>query len=175
MSRPIAIAFAAGLAVLLACGSASAQQVVKICTPVTNTTTGITVTSCDDVSATNPLPVTGSTSVAAITPIVSSAAESGHILKASAGSLYSINTTALSATAGFVMVFNSATVPADGAVAPVLCFPIAATGAAGFLSINYNPGPPGAFGTGISVAISSTGCTTKTAIASGAWFTGAVQ
>lgn len=110
---------------------------------------------------------------AGIVPVVSTAAESGHILKASGGNLYGLTATALTATAGYIMVFNSATVPGNGAVTPIICVPIAAT--PGYLSINYDPAPPAVFSTGISVAISSTGCATLTLIATGAWFTGAVE
>lgn len=36
---------------------AAAQQIVKLCLPVTSTTSGVTVQSCWDVGAANPLPV----------------------------------------------------------------------------------------------------------------------
>lgn len=110
---------------------------------------------------------------AGIVPVASTTAESGHILKGSGGNLYSLTVTALTATSGFLMVFNAATIPADGAVTPIICVPIPAN--PGIVNVNYNPGPPGVFSTGISAAISSTGCSTKTAIATGAWFTGAVE
>lgn len=57
------------------------------------------------------------------------------------------------------MLFNSTTVPGDGAVTPVECIPV---NAANLAFINYMPGPPGLFLTGISAALSSTGCFTKT-------------
>lgn len=91
---------------------------------------------------------------------VSTAVESGRVLKASAGNLYGLNVTS-GASAGFVLVFNSTTVPADGAVTPVKCYPLAAN--TGF-DLNYRASPV-AFATGISVAFSTTGCFTKTASA----------
>jgi hypothetical protein len=86
----------------------------------------------------------------------SAAAENGHILKASAGSLYNVYSTA-STTAGYLMVFNSATVPADGAVTPIECIQVAASQTG---RIDYQV--PEIFTTGISVAFSTTGCFTKT-------------
>lgn len=54
-------------------------------------------------------------------PIVSvtttSALEAGHVLKAGPGNLASVYVSALTGgTSGFLLMFNSATVPADGAV-----------------------------------------------------------
>lgn len=86
---------------------------------------------------------------AGITPVVSTALETGHVIKAGAGNLYGfcvVSTTA----AGYVQVFNSTTVPAAGAVTPVLSGYI---GAFGTLDIDFNP--PLAFSTGISIAFSA--------------------
>jgi len=100
---------------------------------------------------------------AGITISASSAVESGHILKASAGNLYELSGET-GASAGNVMVFNSTTVPADGAVTPVECFSVPANQP---FSKSYSPGPVAAFATGISVAFStpagSAACLTKTA------------
>jgi hypothetical protein len=105
------------------------------------------------------------------TPVVSAAAEGSHILKASPGcllSLYVYN----SGAAAFLMVFNSKTVPADGAgQTPIECVPVAA---ASYNFINFAPLPPEWFSTGISAAISTTGCFTKT-VGSGAFFHALVQ
>ena len=86
-------------------------------------------------------------------PIVSAAVESGHVLKAAPGCLLGVYVT--STVAGFLMVFNSATVPANGAVTPVECV---AVGAGATQYVNYAPFPPAGFTTGISVAMSTTGC-----------------
>lgn len=95
-----------------------------------------------------------------ITPTSSAALESGRVLKASAGNLYMLSVST-SGTAGYVMVFNSTTVPADGAVTPVICRQMATNST---LTIS-NSVLPARFATGISVAFSSTGCFTKTASA----------
>lgn len=92
----------------------------------------------------------------AIVPVVSPSVETGRVIKASPGNLYGLNVV-VGASAGFVMVFNSTTVPAAGAVTPIKCLPVAAN--AGF-SVTFNP--PIRFGTGISVAFSTTGPFNKT-------------
>lgn len=91
---------------------------------------------------------------------VTGAVASALVVKASAGNLYGINVVA-GASAGFVLVFNATTAPADGAVTPVRCIPLAA--GAG-IELNYR-GPPLAFSTGITVVFSTTGCFAKTASA----------
>lgn len=101
-----------------------------------------------------------SAAAAAITTVASSAVTTGQVIKASAGNLYGFNVVS-GASAGYVMVFNSTTVPADGAVTPARCLPLAAnTG----LDINLR-GQPVHFSTGITIVFSTTGCFTKTASA----------
>jgi hypothetical protein len=92
------------------------------------------------------------------TPVVSSAVEGSRILKASRGTLYAIYATVGNA-AGFLMTFNSTTVPADGAVTPINCVPVAANSAVG---LNFAPQPPEYYSTGIVAVFSTTGCFTKT-------------
>ena len=90
----------------------------------------------------------------------SAAAASAVVGKASAGNLYGANITS-GASAGFVMVFNAASAPADGAVTPARCIPLAAnTG----IELNYRA-VPSFYTTGITVVFSTTGCFTKTASA----------
>jgi hypothetical protein len=96
----------------------------------------------------------------AIVPVVSSAVESGHVLKASAGNLYRIRVTT-GGTAGYVGVSNATTVPADGAVTPQLCQAVAANST---VEIDHSV-IPDRYSTGISAWFSSTGCFTKTASA----------
>lgn len=112
-------------------------------------------------------------SAAGITPVVSASLESGHILKASAGNLYSVTATVNNNANGQIMVFNSTTVPADGAVTPIECINVNAGG-----TVSINPGmngPPEQFSTGISVAFSSAGsCFSKTASAN-AFFNGKIK
>jgi hypothetical protein len=92
-------------------------------------------------------------------PVVSAAAESDHVLKATPGNLYNLRVTT-GANAGYVLVFNATAAPADGAgQTPVLCEKIAAN------STLTPPALPYAlyFSTGIVVSFSTTGCFTKTA------------
>lgn len=93
-----------------------------------------------------------------ITPVVSSAPESGHLIKAAPGNLYSLYVTT-GAAAGYVMTFNSKSAPADGAVTPVECV---AAPANSTISISFT-GPPDIYSQGIVAVFSSTGCFTKTA------------
>lgn len=87
----------------------------------------------------------------------STAAVAGSlILKASAGNLYGYNVVA-GASAGYLMLFNSTTVPADGAVTPLKCIPIAANA-----GIDRSFDIPRRFGTGIVLVFSTTGPFTKT-------------
>lgn len=108
----------------------------------------------------------------AITPIVSAAGESSHVLKASAGNLYSIYATNLTATAGFLVVLNSTTAPGDGAITPLECIPLPGNSA---VSINYTA-PSARFSTGITAVVTSAAtCFTKTTGVITAFFKGAIQ
>ena len=140
------------------------------------TSTYFTTTTPGDtaVSPTNPLPTSttsapSSSSSAGITPVVSSAAEGSHVLKASAGNLYGLSATS-GASAGYVMVFNATSAPADGAVTPIFCYSIPATSS---LGSDYS-GAPAVFATGITIVFSTTGCFTKT-ISATAFFAGSVK
>ena len=88
----------------------------------------------------------------AITPVVSAAAESAHVLKASAGNLYSVYAANQTANAGVLMILNAVSAPADGAVTPLECAALPANGNA---TISYNPGPASRFSTGIVAILSS--------------------
>lgn len=104
--------------------------------------------------------VPSANSAAGVTTVASTAVSGGQVIKASAGNLYGFNVVS-GASAGYVLIFNSTTVPADGAVTPVRCLPLAAnTG----LDVNLR-GQPTFFSTGISISFSTTGCFTKTASA----------
>ena len=93
-------------------------------------------------------------------PQNSAAAESSHVFKASAGTLFGLSVTS-GASAGYVLIFNATTAPADGAVTPVACYAIAANTT---LGIAFTPFPL-ALSTGITAVFSTTGCFTKTASA----------
>ncbi len=57
------------------------------------------------------------------------------------------------------MLFNSKTVPADGAVTPVECIQVQANTT---IAANWAPQPPEWFSLGIVAVFSTTGCFTKT-------------
>lgn len=102
-------------------------------------------------------------------PVNSAALESSHIFKATSGTLFGLSVTATSA-AGYVLIYNSATKPADGAVTPVACYYISS--APGTLGIAFTPFPL-KMGTGITAVFSTTGCFTQTS-SSTAFFLGEV-
>lgn len=114
---------------------------------------------------------TTATSTPAVAAINSGAsAVSGTVLKATPGSLLSL-TVDNGATAGWVMIFDFATVPADGATGASLkwCFPVqASSGVASSWPV------PLSMAVGISVAFSSTTCSSKTASAT-AFFYAQIQ
>ena len=94
----------------------------------------------------------------AVTQVVSTALEASHVLKASAGQLVQLSVFNSKATAQFILLINSATLPADGAV--TLLYPPIPIGAASLLVLDL-PAPLVA-STGIVVCNSSTGTFTKT-------------
>lgn len=105
-----------------------------------------------------------SESSAGLAPVPSTALEANHIIKGSAGNLYSFNVSAdstLSAAAWWLMIYNATSAPADGAVTPTKCyaFPAGTTSysAAFMLPVNFS--------TGITMGVSTTGCFSKTASA----------
>jgi hypothetical protein len=107
------------------------------------------------------------------TPVNSAAAENNHVLKASAGNLYGVYATNLTATAGFLVVLNATSAPADGAITPLACVPLTANGVA---SVNYLPGPPAVYSTGITAIVTSAAtCFTKTTGTITAFIAGQVQ
>lgn len=105
-----------------------------------------------------------------ITPIVSSTLESGKIICSGPCSVRSFYVTATAVT-GYILTFNSTTIPADGAVTPRHCVAIQNGNT---ISLNYDNGPPDYYSTGFVVAFSTTGCFIKTASAT-AYFNARVQ
>ncbi len=113
-----------------------------------------------DTTGTYVVEVPSASTNAGTTLTATSAVASALVAKASAGNLYGINVVS-GASAGFVMVFNATAAPADGAVTPLKCMPLAAnTG----IDMNFRD-QPSYFSTGITVVFSTTGCFTKTASA----------
>lgn len=96
---------------------------------------------------------------AALVSVATAAVASSLVLKASAGNLYGYNIVA-GASAGYLMIFNSTTAPADGAVTPLRCIPVAANA-----GIDRAFDIPRRFSTGIVLVFSTTGPYTKTASA----------
>lgn len=104
-----------------------------------------------------------------IPSLQSSAAEGSHIFKNTSGYLNGFDATS-GGSAGYVMLIDSATVPADGAVTPKFCFALPATSTTGASWISY----PVFFANGIVAVFSTTGCFTKT-ISATAFFSAQVQ
>lgn len=101
-------------------------------------------------------------SAAGLTPVSTAALAANQIVKASAGNLYSFEVSAdstLSAAAWWIMIYNAASAPVDGAVTPLKCYAMPS----GTTSYAAAFPTPIAFSTGITVGVSTTGCFTKTA------------
>lgn len=124
-----------------------------------------TGSGCTPVSAGAPLPVAGTPTAAAssaLTSTTSAALAANAVIKASAGNLYSFQVSAdatLSGAAWWIMIYNAAAAPADGAVTPLKCYAMATNTAV--FSAAFST--PIAFSTGITIGVSTTGCFTKTA------------
>ncbi len=147
-----------------------------MCLNGTNPKTARAVPCSDPTALPNTVVLQTANGQNAIVPVIAGSSSSGVVLKASAGNLYGVY--AVCTAACWLMIFNSATVPGDGATTAGAasgnmqdCIPIP-SGQTG--SINYNPGPPEVFSVGISAAISSTACATKTAATTG-FIHGSVQ
>lgn len=104
--------------------------------------------------------------LASLAAVRSTTAESNHVLKGSAGSLYSLAVT-IGATSGWLLLFNATSAPADGAVTPVFWLPLTSNGANGYGTIEWRM--PLQFSTGITAVFSTTGPFTKTASATAAF------
>jgi hypothetical protein len=126
------------------------------------------ILQCDSAGKLLTTQTPSSATSAGITPVVSAAAEASKVFKASAGNLYAYQVTT-GAAAGFVMIFDATSAPADGAVTPVKCVAVAANS-----TVGVSMEPPEAFSTGITAVFSTTGCFTKTASAT-AMFSGDVK
>lgn len=108
----------------------------------------------------------------AISPIASAALEGSHLFKATAGNVVSISVSNSVATPGFLLLINATSIPADGAVLPLACAPVVASGT---VNISY-PYMPGRFQLGIVAVLSSgANCFTKTTGTLTGFFSGQVQ
>jgi len=102
------------------------------------------------------------------TPVNSATGESHHVFLAKAGTLYGFSVTS-GASAGYVLVYNSASAPADGTVTPIGCYALPASST---LGVAYTPLPL-TMSTGITLVFSTSGCFTQTSSAT-AFFLGEV-
>jgi len=117
---------------------------------------GDTLGNESPVSATNPLPTTSTAAPSsAATSAVSSAqttvAAGSLIAKASAGNLYGVNATS-GASAGYLLIYDSATVPADGTTTPKKTYVMAANS-----TIAFDFDMPVRMASGIVLVFSTTG------------------
>jgi hypothetical protein len=87
-----------------------------------------------------------------LAPVVTTTAAASLVLKPAKGSLYSINATNQTTTAGFLVVIDSLTTPTTGAtITPLACAALPASGSA---SINYGQIPE-SYTTGIIALLTS--------------------
>lgn len=105
-------------------------------------------------------------SAGAIAPVSSTALESSHVISAAACSLYGITCT-IGATAGWLMLFDATSAPADGAVTPAYFVPAGSNGTFGSVSVAFHY--PLKFSTGCVAVFSTTGPFSKTASATAAF------
>lgn len=91
-----------------------------------------------------------------LTPVATATVAGSQIAKASAGKLYGLNVVA-GASAGYILVFDSATVPSNGAVTPKKAIALAANAS---LERSWDRGL--VFANGIVVVFSTTGPYTNT-------------
>jgi hypothetical protein len=117
----------------------------------------------------------------ALPMLQSPALEASHVFKTQPGNLYSLGIVNTGA-AGFVLLIDGTTVPADGALTSCgttnpagclkACYPIGLGTATApvYGGLQMQPGPPISFANGIVAVYSSTGCTTKTLGAANIFF-----
>jgi len=163
---PLAHAQVINAVVVASCGTPPQTYTAGQFQPLLVDTTGAFCVNSSGGGGTSDVVITPTSAAAAgIAPQVAGSAVSSKVLKASPGNFYGAY--AFCTSACWLQIFNSATLPSNGATTSGVaagnlqdCIPIAA---GGYGSINYNPGPPEVFSTGITAAISSTNCATLTA------------
>lgn len=138
-----------GAAPVVGHGVAAAALRVELPTDGTGVIAGVTTVATVSAVTAIPLPTPSAAAGLGIANVVSTALETGHVIKNGAGNLYGFTVTTTSA-AGYAQVFNATSVPAAGAVTPIDAFYV---GAFGSVSIKYDP--PLVCSTGISIAFSA--------------------
>ena len=104
-----------------------------------------------------------------VNTVQSTATEGSHILLAVPGNLLGFSATS-GTTAGYILLIDSATVPADGAVTPKYCYALPASQTIGASWFNF----PAPFANGIVIVFSTTGCFSKN-ISTTSFFNAQVQ
>lgn len=181
MKRALLLLAAALGLLLVPCASAVAQQTAKVLSAcgsasyaagtVNYETMDTTGAGCGSQGGTIVV-VPSSSASAAIAPVVSSALEACHVLKGSAGNLYTIGVT-IQAASGVLQLFDATSAPGDGAVTPKWAIPVISNGTFGGAAYQWQI--PMRFSTGITACFSSaTTPFTKTA-SSTAMISGNVQ
>lgn len=89
-------------------------------------------------------------------------AVSSLVLTAPLKALYSLSVK-IGATSGYVMVFDAAALPSNGAVTPKWCAPVTSNATNGFIAAQW--ASPMLMTNGVVVGFSTTGCDTLTASA----------
>lgn len=103
--------------------------------------------------------VATSSAAGSLALVSTGAAANNLVLKGSAGNLYNVSVTNLTATQGFLVLLNATASPADGAIVPVACAPLPSNGSS---SLSFNV-VPARFSTGITAVVTSAAtCFTKT-------------
>jgi len=97
-----------------------------------------------------------------ISPIVCGSIVNGCVLKNTSGNLYGVY--AVSSVDVYLMVFNATSIPSNGSTTSGISSGnmVECIGPSKLLSISYIGLPPEIFSTGISAAVSTTGCGTLT-------------
>lgn len=156
--------------------SVNAYQYARVrCTTAVTTNSIATWIAQRGAYATEPIPaaqasatqsVTGSVSVSASTPsagaayaLVTAASTNAVAVKASAGSLFEVTLSNITATAGYVKLYNKAVAPTVGTDVPVVTFAVAAN-----TTVVYEFGAVGKrFTTGIALAVTAGSAASDTA------------
>ncbi len=126
-----------------------AAQVTAAAQPVSGTLTSAGTTTATPATGTN-------TNIASL---VTAATTNATIVKASAGTLFEVTFSNVTATAGFVKLYNKATAPTVGTDIPIATFPVAANA-----TVTYEFGALGKrFAAGISLAVTAAAPATDTA------------